>query len=84
MIGDVSQMTKARHYADDDFVPSGIAAEIAHASASLMKKLRRAGEGPAYFKIGRSVRYRVGDVRTWLESKRVTTRADYHRKGAAA
>jgi len=50
MIGDVTQMTKARHYADDDFVPVGIAAEIAHASASLMKKLRRAGEGPAYFK----------------------------------
>jgi hypothetical protein len=84
MIGDVTQMTKARHYADDDFVPVGIAAEIAHASASLMKKLRRAGEGPAYFKIGSRVWYQVGDVRAWLKSRRVSSMADYQQDGAAA
>jgi helix-turn-helix protein len=84
MIGDVTQMTKARHHADDDFVTVGIAAEIAHASTRVLNRMRWAGEGPAYFKIGRSVRYRVGDVRVWLESKRVTSTADYQQNGAGA
>lgn len=29
------------------------------------------GDGPPMVKIGRSVRYRVGDLRTWIESCRV-------------
>ena len=77
-------MTNVRYFADDEFVPVGIAAEIAYLSVSVMNKLRWNGGGPAYFKIGRSVRYRVGDVRVWLESKRVTSVADYKQEGAAA
>lgn len=30
------------------------------------------GDGPPYFRIGRGVRYRVLDLRHWIESKRVT------------
>lgn len=29
------------------------------------------GDGPPMVKIGRSVRYRVGDLRTWVETCRV-------------
>lgn len=29
------------------------------------------GDGPPMAKIGRSVRYRVGDLRTWIDSCRV-------------
>ena len=29
------------------------------------------GDGPPMVKIGRSVRYRAGDLRTWIESCRV-------------
>jgi len=29
------------------------------------------GDGPPMVKIGRSVRYRVGDLRSWIESCRV-------------
>lgn len=29
------------------------------------------GEGPAYIRIGRSVRYDVEDIRTWLSDNRV-------------
>ncbi|ARO13527.1 phenylglyoxylate:acceptor oxidoreductase [Ketogulonicigenium robustum] len=29
------------------------------------------GDGPAMVKIGRSVRYRVADVREWIEARRV-------------
>lgn len=31
------------------------------------------GDGPPMVKIGRSVRYRVGDLREWIESRRVTS-----------
>ncbi len=40
-------------------------------SASWMQKARVRGDGPPYFKIGKNVRYRVGDLRTWAASKRV-------------
>lgn len=31
------------------------------------------GDGPSMVKIGRSVRYRAGDVRAWIEARRVTS-----------
>lgn len=34
------------------------------------------GDGPPFFKINRSVRYRVGDVREWIESRRVRSTSD--------
>lgn len=34
------------------------------------------GDGPPMVKIGRSVRYRVGDLRAWIESCRVSTGSD--------
>ncbi len=34
------------------------------------------GDGPAMTRIGRSVRYRVGDVEDWIDSKRVASTAD--------
>lgn len=30
------------------------------------------GDGPPYFRIGRSARYRVADLRAWIEDQRVT------------
>lgn len=34
------------------------------------------GDGPPMIKIGRSVRYRVGDLRNWIESCRVPGTCD--------
>lgn len=31
------------------------------------------GDGPPFIKIGRSVRYRVSDLRGWIEDRRVTS-----------
>jgi predicted DNA-binding transcriptional regulator AlpA len=31
------------------------------------------GDGPPMIKIGRSVRYRVGDLREWIEARKVTS-----------
>jgi excisionase family DNA binding protein len=42
-------------------------------STSKMEKLRVTGGGPAYCKIGRSVRYRFGDLDEWLASRRVAS-----------
>lgn len=34
------------------------------------------GDGPPMVKIGRSVRYRVGDVRAWIEARRVNSTSE--------
>ena len=34
------------------------------------------GDGPPMVRIGRSVRYRYGDVLAWIEANRVTSTAD--------
>lgn len=39
------------------------------------------GDGPPMVKIGRSVRYRVADLRTWIDARRVNSTSD---KGVAA
>lgn len=31
------------------------------------------GNGPPYCKIGRSVRYRAGDIRVWIASRKVSS-----------
>lgn len=31
------------------------------------------GDGPTMVKIGRAVRYRVGDVRAWIEARKVAS-----------
>lgn len=38
------------------------------------------GDGPPMTKIGRSVRYRVGDLRAWIEARRRVSTSD---EGAA-
>jgi len=39
-------------------------------SVRTVQKWRVIGYGPEYFKIGRSVRYRRGEVEQWIESRR--------------
>lgn len=34
------------------------------------------GDGPSYHKIGSSVRYRVADLRQWIEAQRVNSTSD--------
>jgi len=36
-------------------------------SATLLERMRRDGEGPAYFRHGRVVLYRRADIEAWLE-----------------
>ncbi len=33
------------------------------------------GDGPPYFRLGRNVRYRVADLRAWIDTRRVSDTA---------
>ena len=49
------------------------AAALLGCSIALMRKWRLFGEGPAYCKIGRLVRYRQEDLAAFLAEHRVST-----------
>jgi hypothetical protein len=49
------------------------AARVISCSVALMRKWRLFGDGPAYCKIGRLVRYRQADLHAFLDSHRVVT-----------
>ena len=53
-------------------------------SESYWNKLRVAGEGPPYTKIGRLVRYRPSDVDTWLASLTRSSTSEASEQGRAA
>lgn len=44
-------------------------------SRSWLRQRRMHGEGPPYYRVGRSVRYLVADLDRWLEQHRVETAA---------
>jgi predicted DNA-binding transcriptional regulator AlpA len=46
------------------------AAAILKVSLSWLAKARMSGEGPAFTKIGRSVRYTEADLLQWMKSRR--------------
>lgn len=60
---------------EDDLVPAATAGKILGGRKPLsdeaLKDWRRRRTGPPYFTIGRSVRYRVRDLRAWLAAQRV-------------
>ena len=47
------------------------AAERLGINASLLRKMRQRGRGPAFFKISRSVRYDPADIAAYLGRRRV-------------
>jgi len=42
-------------------------------SVITMKRLRTSRRGPAYVRLGRLVRYRIGDLRRWINANRVVS-----------
>lgn len=38
------------------------------------------GNGPPYIKLGRAVRYRVGDLREWIEARKVSSTSEEPRQ----
>jgi predicted DNA-binding transcriptional regulator AlpA len=48
-------------------------ADLTGLSRSTLAKRRCDGTGPAFFKIGRTIKYDAGDVESWLLSRRRTS-----------
>lgn len=47
------------------------AARMARMAPRHLARLRRAGKGPTYTKVGRSPRYLINDVEHWLRANRI-------------
>lgn len=65
---------------EDPVLKTSQAAPITGCSPRTLEKLRLQGGGPAFFKIGRSVRYRRSDLIAWLEQFRCSSTADFGRQ----
>jgi predicted DNA-binding transcriptional regulator AlpA len=50
------------------------AAALVNMSVRTLQAWRVSGKGPPHCKLGRSVRYLVGDVITWVEAQRVQSK----------
>ena len=48
--------------------------ELTAIPRSTLRKYRFYGEGPAYIKIGKSVRYSLDDIHSFMESRRIEPR----------
>jgi len=54
---------------DDSLLNTVEVAELFRLSAGRLRNLRSKGLGPRGFKIGKSVRFRLCDVRAWLDAQ---------------
>ena len=61
----------------EEYVNTKQVAERTLTSYSSWAKRRMSGEGPAFIKIGRTVRYRWGDVVCWLEGQLRSSTSEY-------
>lgn len=68
----MSDRTNSRPtYEDDDLVDERVAAAMLDMSVAWLQRDRWAGASVPYVKLGRSVRYRVGDVRETIRKRTV-------------
>lgn len=49
-------------------------------SVSTLAKLRLYGKGPAYYKLGRRVVYRIEDLSNWINEHRYCSTSEYSRE----
>jgi len=65
----VNQYLNEHGNLDRFFTPKQLAAYLG-SSVSALSQYRAQGIGPAYYKIGRAVRYRLSEVNEWLEQQK--------------
>ena len=58
-----------RRYDVGEYVDVTNAAQILRVSASFLNKARLSGDGPAFAKFGKSVRYEVAGLRNWATAQ---------------
>jgi predicted DNA-binding transcriptional regulator AlpA len=59
----------ADHNGRDRLLTPTETAKLLRLSPSWLAKARMTGEGPAYIKLGRAVRYDVGTLAQWMKSR---------------
>jgi hypothetical protein len=57
----------------DQLITQKHAAKLLQLSGRTLERLRVAGGGPVYIKLGRAVRYRPHDLHDWLDGRRRTS-----------
>ena len=53
----------------------GVADRLGVTPQTLRRK-RLTGDGPPYYKVGRSVRYSLTDLETWLSARRISSTSE--------
>jgi predicted DNA-binding transcriptional regulator AlpA len=53
---------------DDKILTTQQAAKLANQQPMTMSKWRSRGKGPPYLRLGGKIRYRLSDIRKWIES----------------
>ena len=56
---------------EEAMVREGEIAEFLNVKVATLRHWRATEQGPRWYKLGGAVRYKVGDIQTWLDSRRV-------------
>jgi predicted DNA-binding transcriptional regulator AlpA len=60
---------QAQHEANDPILNTREAARYLGLGKSTLDRFRVTGDGPIYLKLGGAVRYRLSDLKAWLDSR---------------
>lgn len=66
----LNELAHAESHACAEFLDEKQVASLICQSVRTIQKWRVTGHGPAYYKLGRSVRYRRSEVLAWAEARR--------------
>jgi excisionase family DNA binding protein len=67
------ELTKAVNTVETLVVDTDKASRYLGCSSSTLRSWKRQGKGPAWFRAGKLVRYRVIDLEQWISNHRVET-----------
>tara|TARA_R110002072_G_scaffold13135_8_gene55517 strand:+ start:3368 stop:3610 length:243 start_codon:yes stop_codon:yes gene_type:complete len=70
-------IAEAKRFDPSEYVDTRQVAQRTLTSVSSWAKRRMSGDGPTFIKIGRTVRYRWGDVIVWLERQGFASTSEY-------
>ncbi|MCX5747514.1 MAG: helix-turn-helix domain-containing protein [Proteobacteria bacterium] len=62
---------EAQNVDDDPILDTRGAAEHLKLSTVTLHQWRLVGKGPAFYRFGRQIRYRLRDIRSYMEARRV-------------
>ena len=68
----------------NDILTTDEAAKLMKVGISMLEKHRVYGDGPPFYKVGRSVRYIRHEIMTWLQTRRCISTSDSGRIGTDA